>query len=106
MFQINSYIRDIDTKEALPFASVMITDNKGKAALVNGYVVGRKADENGKVSIPIREDLIDIIPMTKPIVLGMGYSAQSMYTNLVSTVRQQRGTNQSYGTDNPATSKD
>jgi hypothetical protein len=54
MFTINTYIRDIDSNEALPFASVVITDSKGKAMPINGVpVVGRKSDENGKLIIPI-----------------------------------------------------
>lgn len=53
MFTINTYIRDIDTNEALPFASVVVTDSKGKAMPVNGVVVGRKTDEEGRLIIPI-----------------------------------------------------
>lgn len=54
MFTINTYIKDIDTREPLPFASVVVTDRKGNALPINGVpVVGRKSDENGKVIIPV-----------------------------------------------------
>jgi hypothetical protein len=57
MFIINTYIKDIDTGETLPGASVLISDKNGKSVPVNGVnPVGRAADADGKVIIPIANE--------------------------------------------------
>lgn len=54
MFIINQHIKDIDTNEGLPFASVVLVDNTGVTLVVNGVSpIARKSDANGKIIIPI-----------------------------------------------------
>lgn len=40
------------------------------------------------VLVYIRDEMVSIFPMTKLIVLGVGYSAQSMFLNIVSLARK------------------
>jgi hypothetical protein len=56
MFIINTTIQDIDNGELLPFASVGMTDSKGKLLFINGTYVTRKSDINGKLIIPISDE--------------------------------------------------
>lgn len=53
MYIINSQIKDIDTGEQLPGATVQLTDSTGKPILVNGHAIGRIADANGRIIIPV-----------------------------------------------------
>lgn len=56
MFTINTTIQDIDTKELLSFASVGLTDDKGKLLSINGNYITRKADIDGKLIIPVADE--------------------------------------------------
>lgn len=56
MFIINTTIRDIDTSELLPKASVVITDRQGNHVKVNGYSIGRLSDLDGNIIIPIANE--------------------------------------------------
>lgn len=60
MFIIQSKIYDIDTKEILIGATALLTDASGKPLLSNGYQVGRTADINGKINLPVNDETAHI----------------------------------------------
>ena len=56
-FVLKTTVKDMDTLETLPGATVFISDANGKAVPVNGVAsVGRKTDANGYFILPIAHD--------------------------------------------------
>jgi hypothetical protein len=54
MFTIKQYVRDFDTNEVLPFATVFVSDANGRPMTINGNpIIARKSDANGHIIIPI-----------------------------------------------------
>lgn len=52
-------------------------------AIVSSLIVG--------VIVYIREDIVNFLPLTKTIIVGVGYSAQSVFLNLMNFTKKKIG---------------
>ncbi|MEZ5047476.1 MAG: carboxypeptidase-like regulatory domain-containing protein [Chitinophagaceae bacterium] len=56
MFQLSTYIQDIESKTPLEFATIQLTDSQGTPLLINGNVIGRKTNEDGYFTMPVTNE--------------------------------------------------
>lgn len=56
MFTINSTIYDFNTREALPYATAVITDSKGTPIEYNGLIKGAKANTDGVITLQVPDE--------------------------------------------------
>lgn len=56
MFIIQQKVIGYPDSEPLVGATVMLTDSSGKPLLINGNIIGRKADVNGNIILPVSDE--------------------------------------------------